>query len=76
MWEPFEAADGSIHLKLKGDAPRRTRTVGKVWRPNPKAVREMERRRLGKVKGGAADDGGEEAPALAAEPSGDAVEDK
>jgi len=55
-WVTFEGSDGAIHCKPKGTAPRRMRAAGKEWRPNPKSVREMERRRLGKIKGGALDD--------------------
>lgn len=49
-WVTFEGSDGAMHCKPVGTAPRHMRTVGKPWRPNRKAVLDMERRRAGRTK--------------------------
>lgn len=72
-WEFFEGRDGAIHCKPIGDCPRHMRAVAKSWRSDPKAVREMERRRSGKMKGSALDE--EASPSPAAE-LGEADEEK
>ena len=42
--------DGQPRFKLRTDIRLRMRSVGKVWRANPRAIREMIRRRAGRVK--------------------------
>jgi len=72
-WKLFEGRDGAIHCRPVDDGSFIMRAVGKVWRPNPKAVREMERRRAGRIKGSATD---AEAPTPTVEPLGDAGEEQ
>jgi len=50
-WEQVGlTADGRPRIKLRSDIRLRMRSVGKVWRANPRATREMIRRRAGRVK--------------------------
>jgi len=51
-WRMFVGKDGATHCARRGDAPYHARPVGKEWLQDMKSVRQMERKRLGQVKGG------------------------